>query len=49
MKFNVQKAQGWVTLAVYSIILLSLLRPGGTGQSLVQAFGEAFAGIPAAS
>lgn len=34
-----------VMLAIYIIILLSLLRPGGKGPDLVSSFGMAFAEI----
>lgn len=42
---DVKKATSWVMLALYSVLLISLLRPGGTGQQAVSQFGEAFAGI----
>lgn len=42
---DVKKVTSWVMLALYSILLLSLIRPGGTGQQAVSQFGEAFAGL----
>jgi len=47
MKLDVKNVTAWVTLGVYSIVLLSLLQPGGTGQAAVKSFGDSLAGIAA--
>jgi hypothetical protein len=41
------RAQQWVVylqIALYAVILLALLRPGGRGQDLTAGLGQAFAG-----
>lgn len=45
MNAKVKTATAYVVLAVYVLILLALLRPGGTGQSAVAATGQALAGL----
>lgn len=44
---DVKKATAVVVLGVYAAILWLLIRPGGTGPSLVTEMGLAFAGIAA--
>jgi hypothetical protein len=44
---DVKKATAVVVLAVYSVILWMLIRPGSKGPSLITETGLAFAGIVA--
>lgn len=42
-----RKITPWLALAIYSIILFGLLRPGGPGQALVGQFGSQLADVVA--
>lgn len=42
---NVKNATSYVVLAVYLVILVTLLQPGGTGQTAVAQTGAALAGL----
>lgn len=45
---DVKKATAVVVLGLYSVILLTLLRPGSDGPNLVTQFGLALTGLAAA-
>jgi hypothetical protein len=47
MSLNPAKITPWLALAIYTIVLVSLLRPGGVGGSLVTEFGASLADVVA--